>query len=195
MKVRLLTTNDYSTSNWSGGETKQLFIYPCDSDFKSRNFDFRISTATVNLDESNFTSLSGFSRKLMVLEGETKLIHENHHSKKLKKFEVDSFEGDWNTKSVGKCSDFNVITKPEVASELFHLNVGKDEIINLKYNLKTSFILIYVFNGHIKLNISNISHEIEKGNLLLIENINKEKITISGKSESDIIVSEIIYQS
>ena len=145
MKVRLLTNCDFSTSNWSGGETKQLFIYPCDSDFKSRNFDFRISTATVNLDESNFTSLSGFSRKLMVLEGETMLIHENHHSKMVQKFEIDSFQGDWKTKSVGKCSDFNVITKPEIASELYHLKICNDEILNLNYNLQTTFILIYVF--------------------------------------------------
>jgi len=195
MKTHLLKKSDFAHSSWAGGETTQLFIYPYESDFKSRKFDFRISTATVKIEESDFTSLSGFSRKLMVLDGEILLKHKNHHIVKLKKFEVDNFEGSWETKCIGTCEDFNIITKSGIASELYHLNVCNNELIKLKYNNKTSFISIYVFKGSIELNISNISQKIEEGNLLLIENVNKEKITISGKSESDIIISEIIYPS
>lgn len=51
-----VSKEDYPVSNWSGGKTTQLFIYPENSEYAKRNFLFRISSATVDCERSEFTS-------------------------------------------------------------------------------------------------------------------------------------------
>jgi environmental stress-induced protein Ves len=73
--IQIMTIEHYKNSdliinNWSGGITTQLAIYPKDANYKKQNFQFRISTATVEIEESVFTKLPGVSRKLMILNGE-----------------------------------------------------------------------------------------------------------------------------
>ena len=94
---------------WSGGTTTQLAIHPSNSEYKERNFEWRISSARVELEESTFTPLPGVRRILMVLEGQIELIHEGVRITSLKPFEQDEFEGGWTTKSHGKCIDFNLM--------------------------------------------------------------------------------------
>ncbi|MCL2564616.1 MAG: HutD family protein [Defluviitaleaceae bacterium] len=99
------------TTSWAGGATSELYIYPEDSFYGERNFGFRISTATVEVEESTFTSLPGFKRYIMTLEGDLTLSHEGQHKVKLGPCEKDFFLGDWSTKSEGKCKDFNLIAR------------------------------------------------------------------------------------
>lgn len=114
--------SEQKTSTWSGGTTTELAIFPKNALYLERNFDFRISTATVDVEKSDFTSLVGFSRFLMILDGEMELIHEtfedsnevNQYTKKLKQFDFDFFDGSWKTESIGKVRDFNVIYRPDL---------------------------------------------------------------------------------
>ena len=69
MEYSIITTDNFKTSGWSGGTTTELFIFPPTADYQQRNFQFRLSTATVEADRSDFTLLNGISRKLMVLSG------------------------------------------------------------------------------------------------------------------------------
>ncbi len=55
-QMELVTHNQQKISTWSGGTTTELFIYPEVAEYSERNFDFRISTATVEVEESNFYS-------------------------------------------------------------------------------------------------------------------------------------------
>ena len=110
MRINILQASNYILSQWSGGSTTQLFVYPLTADYATRNFEFRLSTATVEAEKSAFTSLPGFHRKLMILAGEITITHENRYSKLLNPFTVETFEGDWKTSSAGKCTDFNVMT-------------------------------------------------------------------------------------
>ncbi len=130
MIFKIIKASEFNTVNWSGGTSTQLFIYPQNSDYKLRNFDFRLSTAKVEADESDFTSLPGISRKLMILEGEIEITHENHYSKKLAKFDIDTFEGDWATSSVGKCVDFNLMTRGTGKGKLSAISIKKDQFLN-----------------------------------------------------------------
>ena len=57
------------TTTWAGGTTTQLAIGPAGADYTTRNFGWRISTATVDLAESKFTPLPSVFRHLMVLSG------------------------------------------------------------------------------------------------------------------------------
>ncbi|HYE81144.1 MAG TPA: HutD family protein [Clostridia bacterium] len=107
--VEMIRRDEQSTSAWSGGTTTQLAIYPKNSEYKARNFKWRLSSAHVDIEESTFTSLPEIWRHIMIIDGEMKLLHEGHHSILLRPFEQDSFSGGWTTKSIGRATDFNLM--------------------------------------------------------------------------------------
>lgn len=126
--MKIIHYEENKTTQWSGGKTNEIYIYPEYSDFKSGDFLLRISTATVETETSVFSKLPGVKRILTVLEGNLRLIHEGHHSVKLKPYEHDSFSGDWDTSSEGKVVDFNVMTKGNSRAEVQVIKVDEDEI-------------------------------------------------------------------
>ncbi|SDE52110.1 HutD/Ves family protein [Sporomusa acidovorans] len=123
LSFELIRKNEQTTSNWSGGTTTQIAIYPNQAVYAERNFIWRISSARVDLSESTFTSLPGVARLIMVLEGEMRLEHAGHHSCYLKPFAQDSFSGDWTTKSYGKVRDFNLMLKGSTGGKLTALTL------------------------------------------------------------------------
>jgi environmental stress-induced protein Ves len=96
-------------STWNGGTTTEIAIYPRDAVYSCRDFVWRISSARVASEESEFTSLPGIWRLIMVLEGDMTLEHEHHHSVRLQPLEQDAFAGDWTTRSRGMARDFNIM--------------------------------------------------------------------------------------
>lgn len=97
---------------WSGGITTQLAIWPEDADYASRRFDWRISSAAVEDERSTFTPLPGVHRHIMTLGGEMTLTHEGIRTRMLKPLsDVEEFEGEWRTTSVGRCTDFNLMLR------------------------------------------------------------------------------------
>lgn len=123
--VEIIRRDDQSTSTWSGGTTTQLAIYPETSDYKARNFKWRLSSALVEIEESTFTSLPGIFRHIMIIEGEMTLIHEGHHTVLLKPFMKDSFNGGWTTRSLGCARDFNLMLSQACKGELEAIYVKK----------------------------------------------------------------------
>jgi uncharacterized protein len=146
----IIRFKDAKVTDWSGGKTHELLIYPIGSDFKSGNYDLRISVATVNHESTVFTPLQGVSRTLTVLEGNLTLIHEiepgNVHEVHLSPYQQDSFQGDERTRSKGKVKDFNVMWKSGDATvkySSFSPNTpfsleGKDDV-SLVFLAKGSF--------------------------------------------------------
>lgn len=148
MEIRKFIKENLTSTNWSGGTTTQLYIYPEKADFTSRQFDFRISTAVIDIETSDFTPLNGFERKLLVLSGNLELEHAEHHSKKLVPFEQDCFLGEWQTKSRGKAVDFNVIYRPGMKTDLFAKTLDAGESISFKTD---KVLFIYVFSGFVRI--------------------------------------------
>ena len=111
MKSILRKEENYSVSEWSGGKTRELMIYPPKCRYADRDFIFRISSATVELDQSDFTSLPDYDRILMVLDGSVVLTYDGKRSVRLGELEQDSFDGGWDTKSFGKITDYNLMVR------------------------------------------------------------------------------------
>lgn len=118
MQVKIIRKTEQKTSQWSGGTTTQLAIFPETATYDQRDFLFRISTAKIEAAESKFTSLPGISRTIMILEGNLTLNHEGHYSEALQKFSIDSFDGGWKTTSSGKVTDFNLMTSGQATGTL-----------------------------------------------------------------------------
>ena len=107
--VELVRHDDQCVSTWSGGTTTEIAIFPRDAVYGRRDFLWRISSARVDAETSTFTSLPGYRRLLMVLEGNMTLRHEGHHGVQLTPFLQDAFSGAWVTSSSGRARDFNMM--------------------------------------------------------------------------------------
>lgn len=99
----------HKTSRWSGGSTTELAIFPPGSEYASRDFRWRVSSATIEANTSTFTPLPGFRRLLMLTDGHLELAHEGHHTARLNPFDHDWFDGAWVTHCRGQGRDLNVM--------------------------------------------------------------------------------------
>lgn len=151
MKIIKYSGREHSVSTWSGGKTTQVWIYPAKSTYQERNFEIRLSSATVEAEESDFTALPGYHRKLMILEGEITIIHEHHYRKNLKILESDSFSGSWKTRSLGRCVDFNVMTSDKYVSEIEGFNLKSGERKWLHSSKDGLFLFVYLHFGDARL--------------------------------------------
>ena len=124
MMKKMTAARDYAVSAWSGGTTTQLAIFPPEAKYSDRDFLWRVSSATVELEESDFTALPDYDRLIATLRGEIVLTHNGGAPLTLRPFEVHAFSGADATHSVGRCTDFNLMLRRGRASgtmEALHL--------------------------------------------------------------------------
>ncbi|WP_455258751.1 HutD family protein [Peptoniphilus asaccharolyticus] len=117
-----LTKEEFKTTNWSGGETSELLISPTTASVGEKNFDFRISSATCELDSSSFTPYNGFTRYITPLDGDLKMVV-NGKEVILKPFEVYKFSGSDEVISYSKVRDFNLIVREDFTNKMYSLDV------------------------------------------------------------------------
>lgn len=110
MKIQSASKETFQTTEWSGGTTTEFFIYPPGSDYRSRNFKARISSAYVADERSVFTSLAGVTRYLVPLSREITLKIQGEDVS-LSPYEVIKFSGEDAVESFGVCRDFNLMLK------------------------------------------------------------------------------------
>ncbi len=191
MDYTIITAENFKPASWSGGTTTQLFIFPPTANYQERNFQFRLSTATVEVEKSDFTSLPGFSRKLMILAGEITISHEGHYTKQLNRFDVDAFEGDWKTSSVGKCTDFNLMTTASATGEISACVVEKETSVSVSIKENCDWFFIYLSSGKISIEIDNKTTTLSKGDLLVFSKPTIRNLEIKGLENSELVISEV----
>ena len=162
--VTLLRANDFQVSDWSGGKTKQLYLSPPTGHYGKRDFDYRLSTATVELAESQFSDLSGFHRILMSLDHTLHLHNASRQEETvLAPFTPYFFEGSDSITSRGTCTDFNLIYSDHYQGQMLAISdreeLSQDEAIQFIYALSD---LMVTGTGLPSLNL-------ETGQLLIVE--------------------------
>jgi uncharacterized protein len=204
--IETIRKKQHKTSEWSGGRTTELYIYPKDSLYSSRNFKWRLSSAKVETEQSTFTSLPGINRLIMVIEGGLFLKHEGHHSSLIKAFQQDSFSGEWITTSCGRVTDFNLMMAQGCRGklEVISINRGESKDILLFSNLQAeefskSTEAFYIVKGNVEI-VSGAKKKINlsDGDLALVNAIDKEdksviKLCNSRSEEAKIIKTSIFY--
>lgn len=98
-------------SHWQGGTTRELAIGPASSAYADRNFLYRMSTATVELDCSNFTHLPDYERILLTIDAPVELTHNGGAPIRLAPYQPHRFDGAWETVSRGRARDFNLMLR------------------------------------------------------------------------------------
>jgi len=157
--IKVIRKEDLNTSFWSGGTTTELYIYPETGSYQARAFDFRVSTATVAVETSTFTSLPGINRLIMSLDDVLVLHHKDQYEIILKPFDVDRFKGDWETMSEGKVTDFNVMFTDDYDADMY---LGKSQEIKQK-----NIMILYAHEDDFIIKNAYESYNIPKGCLLV----------------------------
>ena len=133
MKATIVRAAEQKTARWAGGETTELLVFPPGSSLKARDFSVRISSATVELERSDFTALPGFTRYIMPLCGSIKLEHLASGSQlpleaNLAPLSVHRFDGGWQTVSHGICTDFNLMLAQGWEGEMKAISGGEEVV-------------------------------------------------------------------
>ena len=112
MRILHLTEKDYKVGLWSGGSTTELLIWPEGADYAKREFSARVSSARVDLEESDFTPLQGVLRYITPLSGGFTLTHPGETPVVMAPLDGPyRFSGETLTHCVGRATDFNLMLK------------------------------------------------------------------------------------
>ncbi len=200
--IRYKSGSEYNTSNWSGGTTTELGIGPEGSYYADRDFVWRISSATVDLEESTFTALPDYDRIIMTLEGEIDLRHNEGEWIHLNAFETHGFDGGDDTVSKGKVIDFNLMTKKGAADGAmipFVFSKGTDG--QTKYVLsdlnRYDEIMIYCHCGQIVIVTEDGSERIleEKGSLWMKGDFSDVSWEVRGQDGARAVMTAVTYKT
>lgn len=170
---KIVRKHDLATSEWSGGTTTQLAIWPESAIYAKRNFIWRVSSARVEAETSEFTSLPGVTRCLMILDGTLWLKHEGHYETTLERFAQDNFSGDWKTISRGRVTDFNLMTTSGEGRvqivEAPSLSTRKIELMPVIHGWQMVSEVFYFLDGNMAVSLPDgNSTDIEAGDVLIV---------------------------
>ncbi|MCL2381904.1 MAG: HutD family protein [Treponema sp.] len=183
-KCILTRKADLAVSNWSGGSTTQLFLYPSSASYAARDFQIRISSATVEQTPSAFTSLPGYHRVLMPLSAPLKLVFENHGEAERGPFEPVEFEGEWNTVSFGLCTDIGIMLAAGWRGSLKAIGSGK-------YECATGFAGVYALTDGVKASVTGEDHTLMQGDFLLLEMDTAGELEMSAQTKDAAILARV----
>lgn len=170
---------EFKTSLWSGGSTTELYIYPEDAIYKEGNFQCRISSATVEVERSDFTSLPGVKRYLSIFHGHLDMIHGEGEKVSLEPFQVDCFDGGVPTVSFGQVVDFNLMLKNGADGKMETAQISAGENFILEPEEGQNLLVVYAPVGKVKID----DMQIETGELFICKNWSKElRIENTGES-------------
>lgn len=169
MKVTIIDREQLQPSIWSGGKTYEYFIYPPEGDYKQKDFDLRISSATIETLPSNFTKFDGFRRYLVMLDNELKINH-NLESKTYKQNKLFVFNSADDIVSHSQGSDFNLMLRNDI----------QDEVVELRtfpFITKCNFVFVFALEA-MDIRVNAGIYKLEKGNCLLVQNEDNQLVDV-----------------
>lgn len=168
MTIKILNEEDYIRSKWSGGTTEQIYIYPEASSIGELNFEYRISSAKVDIEESDFTKMLGYNRIIMSLDNEIELNHWGEEGEiediRLKPYKEHRFLGEYKTTCKGSCQDFNFIYRDGYEGELSVIKNNEKIKLSPEYNY-----LFYSLVDNVKILLDKESIVLRKNESALIQ--------------------------
>lgn len=192
-----LTKEDYVTTAWSGGTTTQLAIAPEGAVYADRDFLWRLSSAGVELEHSDFTPLPDYVRLISVLKGDLdmKIGEEDRFS--LTPLTVRSFDGGTPVESWGKCTDFNLMLRKgqsQGSAQALVLAPGSAcdwaAAVPAPQEFTHCTIALYCVSGSVRLPESNVTAA--AGEMLLCRDADCEMVHLES-TEGASVMAAVIY--
>ncbi|NLD10437.1 MAG: HutD family protein [Clostridiales bacterium] len=196
MDYKVLKNEDFNISNWTGGKTRQLSIYPADGSYLDRTFVWRLSSATCDLEESNFSKLPDYDRVLVVLKGQVVLAHEDVRAARLSELEQDRFSGAYKTKSFGKITDYNLMVRKGNEGFLDVIDLT-EEVMTPEVESYPAFQLatqaFFVRDGYATVTINGKTVMVQEDQQLVINYDQRETVKVSIMGQGHVVRSQIFY--
>ncbi|MDR2740345.1 MAG: HutD family protein [Treponema sp.] len=176
MNVSMISETSVPLSSWAGGTSREYYIYPPAASYGEKNFLVRLSSAASHDDTpSRYTDLPGITRYLIILEGTAKISHEGHHSLIMNPYDpVDVFDGAWKTVSQGKVTDFNLMLGRGAEGRMELIEHDMDIPLNHPNRVSHEWLGFFCAAGMAVINMAEKSFNLQKGDLLLLENFSAE---------------------
>lgn len=187
----LTKKSELKIAAWAGGTTTQLAIFPESAEYQKFNFDFRISYATVEVEESTFTFMPGVTRHLMILDGNLEIDHIDRYNKQLNKFDIDTFSGEWPTKAKGKVTDFNLMTRGSAKGKLESMILSKGVKQGFLTDESYSYVGLYLYKGGLNLTQGNSDIILEQGDFILFKSPSNLNVFIQANEASEVILANV----
>ncbi|MBU3928574.1 MAG: HutD family protein, partial [Bacteroidetes bacterium] len=113
------------------------------------------------------------------------------YARTLRKFDVDTFEGDWKTTSVGKCADFNLMTTEKIKVDLTAVVIEENQHLVYPVEAGWNWVFIYLYSGQINIHLDQNFLTLNSGILLVINNVVSCALQIKGVKRSELVFSKI----
>lgn len=196
MQYRIITPEEFVTGVWAGGTTTQLAIYPPDASYADRNFIFRLSSATVDTDQSEFTHLPDYDRWLMIFEGRARLVHDSEKEVTLNPYECDAFDGGISTVSFGRVTDYNLMLRKG--------GTGSMKAIGLDENIKeirimpqgeyqSGFAGIFLRGEYAQITLCGEPLRLENGCQLLVLFSGTETVSLDISGSGTVVITQGLF--
>lgn len=196
MQYRIITPEEYETGVWSGGTTTQLAIYPPGASYADRNFIFRLSSATVDTEQSEFTHLPDYDRWLMIFEGSARLVHDSEKEVTLNPYECDAFDGGISTVSFGRVTDYNLMLRKG--------GTGSMKAIGLDENIKeirimpqgeyqSGFAGIFLRGEYAQITLCGEPLKLENGCQLLVLFSGTETVSLDISGGGTVVITQGLF--
>lgn len=184
MRIEYIASRSMEVSDWSGGKTTQIAIYPEGSQYRLRNFIWRASTASVALTESDFTLLPDYARLIAAIDGSMELYGGNgEHLHTVAGDAVYAFDGGEHIHCVGRADDLNLMLRKGCAEGSL-LVAGHTNAPFRQRLMKGETLLIYAARGEINVLIGgadeSFTRQLEEGDAMLIEDAAGFDATLDG---------------
>jgi len=174
MNISLFPKKDTTATIWSGGLTYEYMIYPETANYSERNFVFRISSATIYKAPSEFTKFKGYHRYLVMLDNGLD-IEVNKEKKSYEKYQIMEFNSDDEVTSYTKGIDFNWMVSEKIGHH-------KLQITQRNQNCNSQIVLLFSLHTTV-IKINEKPYDLERYDLLVIENQKKENIMLDFSNE------------
>jgi uncharacterized membrane protein YgaE (UPF0421/DUF939 family) len=206
-RYRIKRSANHKTTNWSGGVSTELLIYPERAFFSERNFIWHFSSSTNDYRETTFSVMNGYKRHLLLLSGNAKII-QGTEAYNMTKYESVSLNTEEMAKCIGLCTDLKLMVSDAYEAELkkYHCQechaIKSHNLDKEPYHTK----LIYSLYDDLEFRINIDENEkfeviLNKGDLFILENINElsndASITVhlNGKAEFDVVAIAAIIRN
>ena len=196
MQYRIIKPEEFVTGVWSGGTTTQLAIYPPGASYADRNFIFRLSSATVDTEQSEFTHLPDYDRWLMIFEGSARLVHSSEREVTINPYEYDAFDGGISTVSFGRVTDYNLMLRKGGAGSM--KAIGLDE--NIKEirimpqgEYQSGFAGIFLRGEYAQITLCGEPLKLENGCQLLVLFSGAETVSLDISGSGTVVITQGLF--
>jgi len=197
MKKRIIKEDQFNISKWSGGTTIETAIFPEKSQYLERDFIWRLSSATVEIEESSFTKLPDYDRVLMVLDGNVVLAFGDERSASLSQYQHDSFDGAIKTKCFGTMTDYNLMFRKGCEGSLEFIEAKQEaSVLQQSYNeeLSDSSYGIYCVDGYVIVSVCGETSMVKKGEQMVIDFEDDENKSVTIMGDGKCVAAEVLYK-